>query len=114
MMTAVMAEIVSLSGIDHQTPSIGLLKSVGNHNTNGMRYSTWRVRLRKIALPAFPMEVKRLPVTIWKPMMSMVEQMIRIGLMVRSIRTASCVKTSVTSCGKHSPKKKTIPMTMVA
>ena len=64
-MMAVIAERVSLTGIDHQTPSIGLLKSVGNHSTNGMRYSTWRVRLRKIALPAFPMEVKRLPVTIW-------------------------------------------------
>ena len=111
---AVIAERVSLAGIDHQTPSIGLLKSVGNHKTNGMRYSTWRVRLRKIALPAFPMEVKRLPVTIWNPMMSIDEQMIRIGLMVRSIRTASCVKTSVTSCGKHSPRMKMIDITPVA
>ena len=69
-MIAVMADIVSLIGIDHHTPSKGSANSIGIHKANGMRYSTWRVRLKKIALPAFPIEVNRLPVTIWKPIIS--------------------------------------------
>ena len=36
-MTAVMAERVSLTGMDHQTPSKGSAKAIGNSNANGMR-----------------------------------------------------------------------------
>ena len=35
--TAVTADIVSLIGIDHHTPSIGSVNTVGNHNTSGIR-----------------------------------------------------------------------------
>ena len=73
-----------------------------------------RVRLRKMDLPARPIEVKRLPVTIWKPMISIVEQMIRMGFTVIAMSASSWVKTSVTARGKHSPSTKTTAMTPVA
>ena len=112
--TAVIAESVSLTGIDHQTPSNGSAKSNGIHSANGIRYNTCRVKLRKIALPALPMDVNKFPVTIWNPMMSIELQMMRIGLIVWSIRMGSCVNICVTNRGKHSPRMNTIAITPVA
>jgi len=62
--TAVTADKVSLTGMDHHTPLMGSAKIAGSNKTSGIRYSTWRVRLKKIALPACPMDVNRFPVTI--------------------------------------------------
>ena len=65
MMAAVMAESVSLTGRLHQTPCKGsAVKRSGSKSVSGMRYSTCRVRLRKIACFALPILVKRLIVTI--------------------------------------------------
>ena len=58
---AVMTDNESLMGNAHQTPQIGAhpisSKSSGKHNIRGIRYNTWRVKLRKIALEAMPMDV---------------------------------------------------------
>ena len=64
MMAAVMAAMVSLIGIAHHTPNTGFSNNKGTNKSSGIRKSTWRVMLKKIDLPAMPIEVKKLPATI--------------------------------------------------
>ena len=65
MMAAVMAESVSLTGRLHHTPCKGsAVNKSGSKSVSGIRYSTCRVRLRKMACFALPILVKRLIVTI--------------------------------------------------
>jgi hypothetical protein len=60
-MTARIAANASQIGKLHQTPHIGarlrLWNTFGIININGIKNITWRVKLKKIALYACPMEV---------------------------------------------------------
>ena len=60
-MADMITDKLSLIGQLHHTPQIGAIpkdwKSSGKPMMRGMRKSTWRVRLRKIALGAIPIEV---------------------------------------------------------
>ncbi len=115
MIAAVIAEIVSLMGNAHHTPKIGLdTKKLGRINAKGMRYSTCRVRLRKMDLPAIPMDVKKLTVTIWNPTRSMEQARMRVGRIVSETSWVSWVNILTMRSGTISPNRKTPPITKVA
>ena len=88
--------------------------SSGIISASGIRNSTCLVRLRKIDLPAMPMEVKKLPATIWNPTSNIDEASMRIGRTVCSISTSSWVNSRTIHRGTISPSRNTQPITIVA
>ena len=110
-----MAEMVSLMGSAHHTPCMGSdTNNLGSINAKGMRYSTCRVRLRKMDFPAIPMDVKKLTVTIWNPTSSMEQVRMRVGRIVSVTSCGSWVNILTIRSGTSSPSKKTPPITKVA
>lgn len=81
----------SLNGKDHQMPSMPI--SEGNHKSNGNRKITWRVRLRNIDLPAWPIDWKKVVDTTWNPTIQNTDIDMRRARAVELIR-ASLLRNS--------------------
>ena len=80
----------------------------------GSNIIIWRVRERKIALPAIPILWKKFAVTIWKPIIGKNITTIRNPLAEISTSSRSDVKMPTTKSGISIPTKKPNVVTPVA